>query len=82
MGLFLFFLGGGVIPMAATAIAFIIGAAVGFVGHKWLETRRATSGTIIINYSDPDGPYAFMALDEPIDVLARRKGAKFRVHRQ
>lgn len=73
-------IGFGVCVLVAIA-SFIIGYLRGCVGkeREMMNKLPKKCGTVLIETSDPDGPYLFLDLSVPVDQLGTQKEVIFTV---
>lgn len=64
-----------------TIVAWILGYLRGFVvkENEMLSKMPKKCGTVLVETSDPDGPYLFLDLSVPIDELGSQKEVIFTV---
>lgn len=67
------------------AISFLIGALLG----KWMfsmrqkkMSRREPVGTLVVDRSDPDGPFLFLELGSSVERIEREETVLLRVERR
>lgn len=60
-------------------ILFISGVVLGIVIAVEIVIRIYLKGNLIINYSDPEGPYLFVELSKSVPNVCSRKYVLFRV---
>lgn len=70
----------------ALVIVIAIAVSVGMIaGILWMSSVQQkpdiceTYGTILIETSDPDGPFLFLDLDKPIEEIAVHETVAFKV---
>jgi len=57
---------------------FILGLIVGYIVTT-IMTRKKSIGSLLANYSDPDGPYLFLGLTTDPNAIAQRKYVTLKV---
>lgn len=64
-------------PIFALILGIVIGVVIGY----FLFSRRKDTpvGNLRIDQSDPDGPYLFLELDQPIGNWSRQKDIRLTV---
>lgn len=75
-----FWIGFGLCFMCSLA-CFILGYLRGcvYTDSKWATRIPKNCGKVLIETSDPDGPYLFLDLTVPVDELGSMKKAIFEV---
>lgn len=62
--------------------ALLIGILIGLVIAGIILRPLNSSGTLVIDESDPDSPYLFLESDEPLSSLMKHKRVVYRVERR
>ena len=60
-------------------ILFVSGLIVGIIIAVEIVIRTYLKGSLIVNYSDPDGPYLFVELSKSVPNVCSRKYVLFKV---
>lgn len=64
--------------MIGLILIFVIGGLIGYAVAKIWSMKKPV-GTIRIDSSDPDGPYLFLELGEPVEYLKKQETATLRI---
>ena len=64
-----------VIVVITVLLTNVVGCLLGYVTAS-IKTKEDLIGAIVVDRSDPDGPYLFLELKKPIDDLTDGKKAR------
>lgn len=67
------------IGLILSIILFVLGIVVGIIISVEIVIRIYLKGNLIVNYSDPDGPYLFVELSKSVPNVCSRKYVLFKV---